>query len=717
MGKRTYTKTEWNSTIPAVPEQINRMETGIKESIDHGNENEDSIAEVNKKIGSITEKTDGLDESIATINEKDNSQDLLIQEITSAQNEAEENIRDLKEKVSTNTASISANTSAITKETEDRKKALEATDGNVSALTERVSTAETNIKTNTTNIATNKESIENNAKAISTEEGARTKAVSDLDTSLTKKVTDEAAARSKAISDETKARSDADEALNERLNAAESESSMDTFLKRYYNMQKTGKLYGVKVWKFASNPSSTLVKTRDNEGLVCETSTNTVEGKDDYADIPMFKWMNVNYKRHADGFAYPTAIEGDDAYTNTGNVDVGCMQMTFYYRFIENDDYKELVVSDSPNHALMMKPFEEAVRADGTVMPYFIFSKYHSSLGSDGLLHSIFGAKPERNQSYNNELTNYAKKGEGYYGSSIRRQTFGMLMLMTKYATKNSQNVFAGVTGWNIQYKASVESDEPHNYFPVTNAQANGMEVGLYVSVGHARFSDNSLDRGCSEIHKYADDVRITKIETLDDNNKAVYLDCEPFTTTPVVNEGTSYPIYITSMHAWSGDTDEVINHHDGSNVSVSNSRHPYRIQGLEFNVGGYTIPTDAVMMFTSDYSKDVYYAKRGIARSTNETTIRNTYEKVGNIPNSGEGVDYWIGDVEFVDGCWYPSAKGASNSQGFGDMLYAGGKSTSGGREYLMGGALWFWSFAGLACLHCGSWLGGAYWYSLSLD
>ena len=54
-----------------------------------------------------------------------------------------------------------------------------------------------------------------------------------------------------------------------------------------------------------------------NEGLVCEPSTDTVEGRDDYESIPLFKWVRCNYKREADGTPYPVAIEGDKNYKET----------------------------------------------------------------------------------------------------------------------------------------------------------------------------------------------------------------------------------------------------------------------------------------------------------------------------------------------------------------------------------------------------------------
>src|SRR5699024_11599468 len=51
--------------------------------------------------------------------------------------------------------------------------------------------------------------------------------------------------------------------------------------------------------------------------------------------------------------------------------------------------------------------------------------------------------------------------------------------------TKNSQSLFAGVTNWNVQYEASIQSADNHTYFPVTNAQAANIPLGTCVSVGY----------------------------------------------------------------------------------------------------------------------------------------------------------------------------------------------------------------------------------------
>lgn len=501
-------------------------------------------------------------------------------------------------------------------------------------------------------------------------------------------------------------------------------------VKNYYNLQRTGKVYQTKIWKFATNPTSTGEKLLDNAGLEFVPSTDTTEGKDDYlnGNHPMFEWVHCNYKRNDDGTAYPVATEYDSNYATTGAVDVGAMQMSFYWNWdASNPEYDLVTISDMPNTEYGLKPWTECKRANGTVLPYCIGSAYVSGIASDGLLRSQPGLKPERNQSHNNIITNYQKKGKGYWGAGAERNTFQILFNIIKGATKNSQSLFQGCTSYNFQYSASVQSADAHTYFPLTNAQAQNILVGSYVSVGYGQLNDTkngvNNDRGVTNIHKYADDVKVLRIETLDENNKAVYLDIKTgFNTTPIkLSDTVNAPITISSMHWWSGTTDTVIGRHDGSPVSNTDGKHAYRVQGREYAVGAYLIASDTVMDFQSDYSKKVYIAPKGLAHSSSDATIRSKYTCIGTIPANpdGKGSDYWIGDisVDVNTGGWFPSAKGSSNSQGWADMLYAGGTSTSGTREYLMGGLLGHGSSAGCSCLDCGSRLGWTAWDFCAAD
>ena len=480
---------------------------------------------------------------------------------------------------------------------------------------------------------------------------------------------------------------------------------------------KTGKLYGVKKWKASVNPTSTCEKTRDNVGLVCEPSTDKEQGRDDYADIPLFQWRRCNYKRYDDGFAYPIAFEGDVDYNDKDNADVGNIYQTFWYNEIDMGDYAELIISDSPNYQLGLRPWEEAVRADGTIMPYFIFSAYTASVGSDEKWYSLPNKKELGFCSHNLMIDNFQKKGKGYWGASVRRNTFAMIFSQIKYGTKNIQSVMNGCTNYNFQIKASVQSESKNTYFPILKGQAGSIVVGAYVSVGYGQAkSDKSvnLDRGVATIGAYGDTVKVLRVEDLDGVNSAVYLECEPFSTMPVQDKTETdvmCEIVMSSMPWWTGSTDKVLGHHDGS-LDNKNGKFPCRIQGIEFFSGRYQIPSDVATMFQPDYSKDVYFAKRGVAHSKSDSVIKETYEKIGNIPASanGEGSDYWIGDVTIKKGAWFPSSELAT-SQSYGDRVYSGGTSTSGSREYLQGGNLWNGSHAGLACLNCWIGLVGTNW------
>lgn len=508
------------------------------------------------------------------------------------------------------------------------------------------------------------------------------------------------------------------------------QQQLETYIENYYALRRTGKVYQTKIWKFASNPTSTGEKLLDNAGLVFEPSTDTEEGRDDYLNgqNPLFEWVNVNYVRDADGTARPIAIEGSSDYKTEGAVDVGAMQMSFWWRWdTSNAEYDLITISDLPHPELGLVPWVECVKADGTVMPWCIGSKYVSGLASDEKLRSQPGLKPERKQSHNNMITNYQAKGEGYWGAGAVRNTFQIIFNLIKGATKSSQALYAGCTSYSFQYEAAVQSEEAHTYFPVTNEQANSIVVGGYVSVGYGYGTGSAIsnDRGYDSVHAYADSVKVLSIEDLDENNKAVYLDIpeeDAFDTMPhVYNESLSAPVILTSIHYRSGATDAVRDRHDGSPGSNTDGKHPYRVQGREYAVGGYIVASDTMTWQNEDGTRTVYSAKKGTEHSSVTNTIQSTYKEAGTIPvnSSGSVGDYWIGDVgvDFDTGASYPRAQGSGSSQGVGDYYYAGGTGTNTFREYLQGGNLSFGASAGASYLASSAALSYALWNSLACD
>lgn len=485
-------------------------------------------------------------------------------------------------------------------------------------------------------------------------------------------------------------------------------SALDIAIDVLFKLPRTGKVYTVKMPRFAANPTVNCEKLDDNVGLVCEPSTDTVEGQDDYADIPLFKWYNCNYKRDASGHAYPTAIEHlSDDYRKTGTVDVGVIQMTPYVKWDDSDpDYILWSITDSPRDGFT--PWATAKSGD-TVYPYVIHSKFFSGVGEDGLLRSVYDILPAQKQSYNSMITDYGKKGAGYKGAGGERVAWQILFNAVKYAVKSSQEKYAGCAGYNLQYPAAVQRSEKLTYFPVTAAQAKNLLVGSRVSVGYGSNNNGAvnIDRSVATMHSYASSAKILKIESLDDTNSAVYLDCDAFDTMPVaLSDALNAPITLSTMHWHSGTTDAVIGHHDGSPGSNTDYKRPYRVQGIEYAVGGYETLSDMVLAFDDSNGKDVYVCPADVAHTKTDAEILANYKKVGSFPAG----DWWIGDIGFdPETCvTWPATQGSGNKTGVGDRVYGGGNASKNTlREYLQGGDLGSWSDAGASCVACWSWLG----------
>ena len=104
--------------------------------------------------------------------------------------------------------------------------------------------------------------------------------------------------------------------------------------------------------------------------------------------------------------------------------------------------------------------------------------------------------------------------------------------------------------------------------------------VGAYVSVGI--LNNGSSDRTYSSMHSIADRVKAASIEqvTIDGTvYTALNLDLASTIT-------TTTDTYVSTMPCFSGETDAVIGHFDGSYLSNTDGRHVFRIGGTEYSNG-----------------------------------------------------------------------------------------------------------------------------------
>lgn len=487
-------------------------------------------------------------------------------------------------------------------------------------------------------------------------------------------------------------------------------TQLEKDLAAQYIGARNGKVFATKIWHYATNTSSAGERMLDSVGLTCTPATDTVAGQDDFADASeIFTWQRCNYTRDDDGTARPTALCGAPNYRTTGAVDIGNVYPTFWYAVENHGTYDIYYMSDSPHPELGLVPWIEAVKADGTVLPFYVHSAFYSISNEEGtssaskkILRSQYGV-PAYNQSYNSMITDYQKKGAGYWGAGSERTLFAYLMLVIKYATKNSQKFFAGCTSFTAQVKiAAAESSVKR----VLVSDGSGFYPGCCVSVSKTELSATP-DRYYSDCHATADRVKVSSIESVTVSGTAytaLNLDIDTAISTTTT-------MYVSTMPCLSGETDAVIGHYDGSYLSNNDGKHVFRIGGTEYSNGQAIIDSNVVMQ--RDDASGLwlqYVALRGTKHTVNAHT--GYVLAPGGIPISGG--DYWSGDVSVdpATGSFNPSSIGSGDQIGTGDRVWGPSSGANGDlREKYTVGYLWSGSSAGLCNVRCGCGLSWTSW------
>lgn len=589
-------------------------------------------------------------------------------------------LKEISDWISTHTDSAATMNSQIT----TNKESIATLNTNLAGEITRAKAAE---KTLTDNLGghTVKSNVPENAKFTDTvyDDTAITGRVSTVESNITAMqtaldnkqdiISDIATIRSNASSAKTASEGNASAIAeiksNELLNGIET----------YYALRRSGVKYSVQIPKFAANQSSTCTKTGINATLKYVPSTDTDAGTDDYENIPLFQWVHVIYKRYSDGAPYPVAIEGTKEYDDllaTGSCDVGSMQMSFYVSLdSSNEAYDTLTISDLPFDGAVI--WSECRRANGDILPWCIGSSYYSSKGDDDLLHSLPNRRPENFQSYNNMCDNYPKKGAGYQGAGTERTTFSYIFMTIKGGTKNIQTLFQGCTNYNFQYTCAVAETNVKRVI-VTESQGANFVIDASVTLGT---NSSNNDRGYSSTFSISKDAKVLSKEKVTINDTS-YIAINLDLATPIT---TTTSTLISSIHWRSGSTDKVFGHRDGSYVSNTDAKHPFRIQGREYRVGGWDVASDTMFQLTST-GRDIYVWPKGTKHVKNSKTGAI---KVGTLPLAS---DCWIGDLTFdpVTGVYWFTVIGKDSGTGLGDYFYSGGTATDTLREYLIGGYLW---------------------------
>lgn len=554
------------------------------------------------------------------------------------------------------------------------------------------------------------------ATKTKTDLDATNKTATSLDTSLGTKITEGTQLQEDLQeTGETAVNNIQAEANKQIQNITAAGGGIENALSNFFALRRTGKVYTTRIYKYDTSTSPTGVKLNDNEGLVRKPSTNTVIGQDDYREIGVFMHFPCNFTVDNKGFNHVTALQGQPDFRKTGKVDVGEVTMSAWVGITDNPEYVDYHYSDSPNEALGLRPMGESINPDGTISPFMIHGKYGAGdidgvpYSSAGLILANGSQKGGKPVSYTGLIAYMRKKGSMYVGTTNWDLFYKQLMMIILYATTNSRSVMAGCNSYSMQEMTAVaETGVTRVILP--KAKANNYIVGSYVSVGDIG-SNTNKDRYYVYMHNLAYDVKILKIEPVDDTNSAIYLDTEPFNTTLTT--------CISTMPWRTGSTDSVLGS-DGSPFSNTDNKNPFKIQGIETGYGAYEVLSNVFMDIVTDEDgtpkRDVYICMDASLLTTDMNAAKTRYKKVA------AQVTYTAASWKYISKCFVDPALGimvptetkAGSTTGFCNGLYTD-SGTSGQREWLSLGGLYNGTIYGLWLLAAYNGVGNAAWFIVS--
>lgn len=472
----------------------------------------------------------------------------------------------------------------------------------------------------------------------------------------------------------------------------------------WWDLNRDGKVYGVKIPTADYSNDPTGIKIRDNVGLVCEPSTTTVAGRDDYSKLNAFKVVWCNGTVDDDGEFHCTAIEGDSMFKRDGsNGDVWVMVCAGYYSITVENGYKMILYSDSPQAGF--SPLPGAKYPDGTMRPALVFSPYAAWCDENNIPHSYSGKhRTYQFGSHDNGVAYAKKKGDGYSGMTIAELFYLQLMIMMKYGTQNSQSL-GGCSDYQACYKLAA-SETGANRVVVSKATASYFVVGSTVNCGTSTIRGQAAS--CSTFQNRL----ITKIEQISGSeNWAIYVNGDTF--------DTSTDDYIIPMPWIAGSCDNILGV-DGYPVSGKpTSKQPYRIQGIEFMIGCYEVLTDIItdQVKYSDTDGRIELYKCFDARKYSSTLDENHIKLDVELPARTDTTNgSWKYSTDWVESTKCPGflvnqGVTGTSTTGLCDAVFSNPITSQGKRELQCFGYLGHGANAGVFCRNSYHGLGDCDW------
>lgn len=483
---------------------------------------------------------------------------------------------------------------------------------------------------------------------------------------------------------------------------------------RWYRISRLGWEGGTRFLNTDQGTVATGEKVGDNFGLTCTPSTNAVAGQDDYADLPLFAVADCNWTVDENGKRHIISIDGIPSYNAFERANparpVGVIQMAPWIKQTQEVGTYTYWMTDKEN-ADGYVPVSEAVDLDGTLHPWVIHGKYAFNDGGWGC---YSGANTRRyDVSHNSQRTGVRSAWSNQYcGKASCDDAWMKLHVFIKYASLTLDGIMNGCCEyyWSSG-KAPIVAETGVKRVILGESDANYVVVGSAVAISTS--SSVAYSAAKSSIGSLVYGAVVTSKEAVTvDGVSGIALNLD---VADVFDIETTYTVNVI---AWrTGSTDQVKGN-DGSPVSNTSKKEPYKLQGIEQSYGFYEVIADTILNYEASGDDTLLYAYVCRDASKINTSINANYAKVGYgapITGSSDGWTYIkrLGFDSSHPEVWFAVELGGSSSTYTKDAVYAKKKGTTGAYEWLAFGRLDNGlAITGLSCAGAAYGLTDAFWH-----
>lgn len=380
----------------------------------------------------------------------------------------------------------------------------------------------------------------------------------------------------------------------------------------------------------SGTPLDDLADGRSAAPLVTDAST----GVADWAENdPMTWYVRANAKSLADGTMEVLAVETEAAFDVTGETaPVYCFSPALAVK--EWDDGSYLYTSWHMRAGGGYVPMAGDVATDGTHRLLTWHPAFYGGKNSAGGMTSGAGLLPMPWTSANAALP-LARKLTAYDGLWCDCDTqFALMAWRLRHWTLSNSGQLEGCTYYNYQYTLAAAETGVKRVL-LTKAQGTNLLVGSCVCLGE-RGSNTNNDRNQAYNHDVFNIAKILSVETVTVNDTeyaAVNLDLAS-------TIDTTTTMLVSTMPWPNGTTEALPGHSDGCIGNLTNGKYPYRIAGMEMQIGSYCEELDplwqASLVDDDHWHYDVYSCRDSEKLAG---SITANYQKVGefDLPNANK--------------------------------------------------------------------------------